>query len=156
MKIAIEVEDSGVQAAFGRMLDAGSNPVAYLPAIGEHLVGATQLRFADSRAPDGAPWAPVLRGGAPLRDTGMHLMNAVNYRVDGNVLYVGVPYAWAIVHQEGRTIAAKSAPYLRFKVGDRWASKKEVTIPARPFLGISTEDRAGILDILNQKLLQAA
>jgi phage gpG-like protein len=43
------------------------------------------------------------------------------------------------VHQFGATIQAKHAAYLRFVVGGKWVSKKEVTIPARPFLGI--EDR---------------
>lgn len=40
---------------------------------------------------------------------------------------------------------------LRFQIGGKWVSAKEVTIsiPARPFLGISEEDDAEIKDMLN-------
>jgi phage gpG-like protein len=44
---------------------------------------------------------------------------------------------YAAIHQFGGVIKAKNVPYLRFKVGDRWASKKQVTIPARPFFPVN-------------------
>lgn len=149
----VTVEDSAVRGAFDRMLAAGGNPAAYLPAIGAALTSSTRLRFADSRAPDGSPWKAVIRGGQPLRNTGVHLMNAVSYRVEGNSVLVGVPPTWARIHQFGGTVRAKGAGYLRFRIGNRWASKKAVTIPARPFLGISTDDRASIVGILREKIL---
>jgi phage gpG-like protein len=54
---------------------------------------------------------------------------------------------YAAIHQLGGTIAAKDAPYLKFKIGDRWASKKSVTIPARPFLGLDDDDEREIVRI---------
>lgn len=150
MKVTIEYDDSEVNAGMARMLAVGEKPETFLDPIGSLLKTSTQLRFNDSTGPDGSPWAAVLRGGKPLRDTGVHLMNAVNHRVEGNSVLVGVPPPWATVHQFGATIAAKNAKTLRFKIGDRWVSKKSVTIPARPFLGVSEEDKAGILNVLQE------
>ena len=57
-------------------------------------------------------------------------------------------------HQFGaknRRIKAKNCKALKFKIGKKWISSKEVVvnIPARPFLGISEEDKEDIKDILN-------
>lgn len=149
MDIVIQYEDSGAGATMDRLAALADNPAKFLDPIGALLRSSTQLRFNDSTGPDGSPWAAVLRGGKPLRDTGVHLMNAVNHRVEGNSVLVGVPPPWATVHQFGATITAKNAKALRFKIGDRWVTKKSVTIPARPFLGISTEDETGIRDIID-------
>lgn len=153
MKVTFEVQDEEVRSAFTRMVANASESRGYLSAIGEALKNTTKMRFASGTDPGGAAWAPVIRGGAPLRNTGAHLMNAVNYRVGSDHVEIGVPPAWGAVHQFGATIQARNAKYLRFKVGNRWVRKKQVTVPARPFLGISTEDRAEILDILRKYLL---
>jgi len=150
--LQIEMTDGGVGAALARAEALAANPVTYLDPIGGGLVQSTKLRMRESRSPEGAAWAPVLRGGQPLIDTGVHLMNAVSHQVQGNSVVVGVPYAWAAVHQFGKTITAKRAPYLTFRVGKRWARKKQVRVPARPFLGISSEDRAMITGILGRVL----
>ena len=43
---------------------------------------------------------------------------------------------------------------MRFRINGRWVSKKEVkvTIPARPFLGVSEEDEEEIKKLLSQAL----
>ncbi len=51
----------------------------------------------------------------------------------------------AATHQfgePGRTIRARKKKALRFQVGGKWVTKKQVriTIPARPFLGLSEDD----------------
>lgn len=148
--MSITVNDSAVQAAFQRLIAVGMNPP--LAPIANAIKESTRLRFADGRGPDGAAWKPVLRGGSPLRNTGV-LMNSVNASVQGNTAFVGVPYFWAAVHQFGATISAKAAPWLRFKVGNRWAKKKSVTIPARPMFGIDAEDRITIIGILRRSLV---
>jgi phage virion morphogenesis protein len=152
--ITVQVDDAQVRAAFNRLVQRGENPHAYLGAIGDALANSTRLRFHDGKGPSGLPWRAVLRGGRPLRNTGVHLMNAVSHRVEGNSVRVGVPPAWGSVHQFGATIRAKGAGYLRFRIGQQWVSKKSVTIPARPFLGISLDDRAEIVDILRSRLLE--
>lgn len=48
-----------------------------------------------------------------------------------------VPYAR--IHEYGGTVRAKSKPYLTFKIGNRWIRKKQVVIPARPYMGPAIE-----------------
>lgn len=151
----IEVNDTKLQALFARLIEAGRSPSSWLGAVANAVKEQTRLRFVDSTAPDGSKWAPVKRGGQPLRDTGTHLMNRLTAVLQGDSAVVGVPFAWAKVHQFGATISAKSAPWLRFKVAGRWASKKSVRIPARPMFGINASDRAEIAGIIRRKLAGA-
>lgn len=41
---------------------------------------------------------------------------------------------YAAIHESGGVIRATNKPYLKFQIGNRWVSVKEVTIPARPYL----------------------
>ena len=146
--ITVSVNDRSFVQAMNKLKKAGGDPSTYLPTIAESLKNSTKLRFVTSTSPEGKAWAPVRRKGSPLRDTGQHLMNAVNTRVGSNYIQIGVPYKWGAVHQFGATIRAKNVPFLRFKINGKWISKKQVTIPARPFLGISLADRVEIKRIL--------
>lgn len=148
----VQINDTKLQALFARLIDAGRNPQSWLGAIGNAVKEQTRLRFVDSRAPDGSTWKPVKRGGQPLRNTGTHLMNRITSVLQGDSVIVGVPFFWAAVHQFGATIHAKVAKYLTFKVGNRWARKESVTIPARPMFGINASDRAELAGILRRRL----
>jgi phage gpG-like protein len=89
--------------------------------------------------------------------TRTHIYNALHAVASNESVVVGVPYAWARVHQFGATIRAKNVPYLRFLIrGKGWASKKQVTIPARPWLGVSTDDSTAIVGIIGRALQNAA
>ena len=57
---------------------------------------------------------------------------------------------YAAVHQFGATIRPVRAKFLtlRTRQGEVWGFAKEVTIPARPYLGLSAEDRRAVLDIV--------
>lgn len=148
-----EVNDAAVRIAMSSLRRLGGDPANYLPAVGGVVKESTRMRFITGQGPDGRPWAPVIRGGSPLRDTGTHLMNSVNFQVQGNSVTVGVPYAWASVHQFGKTIHAKNAPFLMFKIGNAWVRKRTVTIPARPMFGINGQDRTEIVKALIRSIL---
>lgn len=123
--------------------------------VGEHLVSSTQERFKTGTAPDGSKWPESIRakeeGGVTLRDTS-NLFNSITYHARPDRVEVGTNNKTASVHQEGMTIRVKQAKYLRFKVGKRWARKAKVKIPARPFLGISDDDRQAIDEIIAGRL----
>ena len=53
---------------------------------------------------------------------------------------VGTNDIKAAIHQLGGIIRAKNKPFLKFKIGNQWVQKKEVRIPARPFLMVQDED----------------
>jgi hypothetical protein len=97
--------------------------------------------------PEEDPWDESIRvqekGGKTLKDREF-LYKSFKVRPDqaGFMLFVSnkdarksTKYAW--VHNEGLTIRAKRAPYMRFRVyrpDGRWVSKDTVVIPRRQFV----------------------
>lgn len=126
-----------------------------MKAIAEGLRTSTVERFASEEAPEGSKWKPSVRvqenGGKTLtKSTG--LKASIKSQADSTGLAVGTNLEYAATHQYGtqRTIRARRSNYLRFKIGDRWVSTPSVriSIPARPFLGISKDDDSEIKEIV--------
>ncbi|MEO0558054.1 MAG: phage virion morphogenesis protein [Bacteroidota bacterium] len=137
--------------------------------IGEHMLNATDARFEAERAPDGTRWAPNspatlisqytsrgkrrkafkqrAKGGdieltagfgrfvqakRILQDKGVRggLRGDISYEADGRSVRLGASKVYARIHQLGGTAG------------------RGVTLPARPFLGLSRDDRQVIADII--------
>lgn len=118
-------------------------------ALGQGVRTSTLERFRTGKGPDGRRWPTSKRalaeGGRTLVDSGQ-LRNSIQVRSDATGFAVGTNVKHASTHQYGvknRVIKAKNKKYLRFKVDGRWVTRKKVkvTIPARPFLGLSAEDQ---------------
>lgn len=91
--------------------------------------------FAESKAPDGTPWAPLsMRDGQPLRDT-RRLQSSFTYQTNARGFELGTNVEYAAIHQFGGTITPKRAKRLRF-AGPNGAPvfASSVRIPARPML----------------------
>lgn len=117
-------------------------------ALAEGSRESTLERFKRSRDPSGKRWKTSIRaaqsGGKTLIDTAQ-LRNSIKSAVDETGFAVGTNVIHAATHQLGdpkRTIRAKTARGLRFRVNGHFVTKQqvEVSIPARPFLGISDDD----------------
>lgn len=117
-------------------------------ALAEGVRESTLERFRQSKGLDGRRWKTskraILEGGKTLVKTAQ-LRNSIHARSDASGFAVGTNVKHAATHQfgePGRTIRARRKKALRFKIGGKWISKKQVrvTIPARPFLGLSDED----------------
>nr|MDI3547891.1 hypothetical protein [Halanaerobiales bacterium] len=122
--------------------------------IGEYILEATKDRFKKEESPEGKKWKPSYRsrsGGKTLTDNAT-LKNSLNYKANSKKVDVGTNIIYAAVHQKGATIKAKNAKYLKFKVGKRWVQKTKVKIPARPFLGVSDDDRREIKNIIQDRI----
>lgn len=110
---------------------------------------STLERFKRGKDPEGKKWKTSIRaaaeGGRTLIKTAQ-LRNSIRTKSDASGFAVGTNVKYAATHQfgdPGRTIQAKKAKSLRFQARDgRWVSKKKVTvtIPARPYLGLSDDD----------------
>ena len=120
------------------------NADSCLKTIGEDLKESTIERFKTSTAPDGTAWLlnSVLstliddkkKGDKPLIDSGI-LMRTINYQIYGDTLAIGSPMEYAAMQNFGGT--KSEFPKL-------WGD-----IPARQFLGISSEDETNILNIIS-------
>jgi phage gpG-like protein len=122
---------------------------------------------AGGPAPDGAPWKPNRAGTPILRQTGRHLRDSIASASQGSTGEWGAAWEFAHVHQEGATIVPRDAVnlaaslggggVLSFEIGGgQRVFAKRVTIPARPFVGVSRENgkeiEAQVTDFLGRLL----
>ncbi|HEY1505749.1 MAG TPA: phage virion morphogenesis protein [Stellaceae bacterium] len=148
VSIKVTVKDQGVSDAIARVTAVDRNLIPPLfKNWGEYQLKATRARFLAARGPDGKPWTPLnrvyaagKRGPGILRESGQ-LMGSLVYQVTANQLAWGSPKVYAAIHQKGGTIVPRSADALVFRLGNETVFARKVTIPARPYLGVSAEDR---------------
>lgn len=152
------VDDEAIDRALSHMRRVAENPAPALKDIGEYLQRSVDDRFRSETDPQGRPWEPLSgftkankrndkilteRGGPGLR-------GSIHYRVDGDTLEQGTNKIYAAIHQFGGTITAKSGS---LAIGDpkgAFALVKSVRIPARPYLGFSSEDSKEVERILQR------
>ena len=128
-------------------------------AIAEGLRTSTIERFQAEKSPEEKKWKQSIRareeGGKTLTKS-TALRSSIRSEASADGLAIGTNDIRAATHQFGdtRIIKAKRKKALRFRINGRWVSKKEVkvTIPARPFLGVSEEDEEEIKKLLGKAL----
>lgn len=149
-RIEIRLEDAEVRARLTELIARGGDLSPALREIGEVMLASTRQRFSTQTDPSGAPWArntptTASRKTNPrvMTESGM-LGDQIRYQLKdtGRTVEVGSNRVYAAMMQFGGT---KSRwPHL-------WGD-----IPARSFLGTSTEDRSRILEILRDWLVRSA
>lgn len=160
-------------------MDDLSQPMA---DIGEYLVYDTRRRFEEGVSPDGVPWAPhqlssiaahlaiakglgtkqgrsKLAGARTLWQTGT-LRDSIFPESGSDYVTIGTNSVYAAIHQFG----GRTSPHVirpRRKQALAWPGgiAKRVNhpgsrIPARPFMGVSEENKSEILSIINGYLEQ--
>lgn len=142
MSIRIEVDLSGL-ASVGRLMSGlGSFETEPLMTnIGGILEASTRERIEETKtSPDGAAWPPNRAGTSTLLESGRHLRDSVASIASSVQVETGSSWEYAHVHQDGAVITPSAAKRLHFVVGGRHVSAAKVTIPARPFVGMSADD----------------
>lgn len=155
--LSVTIHDRGAREGLARLGRAMDDTTPLMAAIGTGLVEGTHTRFERAQSPDGAGWAPLSPGYAPvkrgpgiLRESAMRggLMGSINSQPGRDEVRVGTNKIYAAIHQFGGTITPKAAPFLVFRMAGGMAHARSVTLPARPFLGISAEDEEMIGDVV--------
>lgn len=149
--IRFALDDLPVVAALDRATMEGKDLFPLMDAIGRVLVNGARERIAvTNETPDGVAWPKSLRAkeqGTPtLFDSG-RLMNSITALPEERQVTVGSNLIYAAVHQVGATIRPVTAKALFFTLANGDAvTAGAVTIPARPYLGISAEEETEIFD----------
>lgn len=126
--------------------------------IAEYMVEATRKRFVKGVGPDGKAWAPKRQAtlerykrlgygslGRPLIGPSKSLSRQIQQFVSKGGVVIGSSQAYSGVMQDG---AAKGA----FGTDRRGRPIPWGRIPARTWLGISSEDETAIVDIVEEHL----
>lgn len=146
-------------AKLGAAIGRTDRPRDLFDEIGAAMVVSTQNRFETETDPDGDPWAKSLRalldGGRTLTDTA-HLVSSLTHEASDTQVAWGTNVPYAVTHQTGMTIKAKSPGGMRWRAPGNggWVREmEEVTIPQRSFLGVDEDDEAEIEAIASDWLM---
>jgi len=148
-RITITLDDAELRRRLGALLDRLDDPSDALAEIGEVLVESTKQRFGTQRGPDGRAWAPntettLARKRNPniLTESGL-LGDTIRWQFadGGRAVLIGSDRKYAAVQQLGQKKGASGTTRRGSPIP--WGD-----IPPRPFLGVSDDDEARILDIL--------
>ena len=157
--IDVRLDTSFADAALKALQDRLTDLRPVMQDIGRHLVQSTKDRFPTGKAPDGTAWAP--KSPVTLERYGSRKSNRIDIRPlfgptgdltmqihsdatsDGvtwgsNLIYAAVMQFGAAKGAFGNTANGSPIP---------WG-----TIPARPFIGLSDDDRGQIVAILDEWL----
>lgn len=122
-----------------------ANKKLLMAAIGEALASGAQRRFQAQKAPDGQSWKQSERaaaeGGMTLSDSGI-LRKSIDYAATPDKVMVGSNVVYARIHQLGGVIKPKNGKALKFTTASgKEVVVKQVNMPARPYLGVSAQDK---------------
>jgi phage gpG-like protein len=149
----IEIRDEGLDQAIASLegaAEAMRDPDLKL-AIARYFSSEAKNRFDTKTAPDGSTWKKSNENPDTLVLSGT-LRGSISEEIVGDTIFVGSrgmaakPYAAA--HQFGVTLKPVTAKALAFTLGDKFILAKQVTLPARPYIGVAGRDRAVVVGML--------
>lgn len=153
--IRLDFNDSDVQAGLDALGQLLTDMTPVFAEIGEQLVRTTKQRFEAGEDPEGNAWLPKSQAtldsyarrqdqvsSRPLIGPNLNLSRSIFAEVGPNQVLIGSPQIYAAMMQFGGTRA--QFPHL-------WGD-----IPARPFLGVSDQDRSDISEIVAEWLVTAS
>ena len=183
MAVAVKVNDGEVRTSLGKAGKRASLPAVHAVA-GEVMRGSIKDTFRDKGFPanswrrlrsptiaaqftrggrrtttpqrgrESAAFGRFRAGKKTLTDSG-RLQNSITYKRSGRSLVIGTNLIYARIQQLGGVIKAKPGKVLRIPLGDgRVIFRKQVSIPARPFLLIKPKDPDAIGEALSASITE--
>jgi phage virion morphogenesis protein len=143
-------ELDGVRAMLQKAALSPADRDKLLDGVGLVVQGQTENRFDSRIDPEGNTWKALaqktqdyynekVKGKRSLLVGEGDLRGSITYEKSGWSVLVGSAKEYAAIHQFGGDIRPKTKPVL-FVPG--YGYLKKVTIPARPYLGVSAENAA--------------
>jgi len=153
----IEIRDEGLDRAIAGLAGAAAvmRDGDLKLAIARYFSSQAKARFDSKTTPDGSAWKQSIANDDTLVASGA-LRGSISEEVAGDAIYVGsrgaavAPYAAA--HQWGVTIKPVNAERLAFMLGNKLVFAKQVTLPARPYIGVADGDREAVTEMVVQAI----
>ncbi|MEH6740921.1 MAG: phage virion morphogenesis protein [Sulfitobacter sp.] len=144
IEFTAEIDDAELRKFLGKKLAGVSNLKPFYSNVGEHLLNSVEDRFDTETSPEGVAWAalsPVtIAQRAKSKDSGALtilrssgiLAGSFNYDANSDQVQIGTPSVYGAIHHFG---------------GQAGPTTNRVEIPARPILGLSSDDETAIREI---------
>lgn len=146
MSIGVRIEVTGLSQAVERLEALGRIEFhELLDGLARMGQQQTQRRIEEEKtSPEGKAWPLTKEGRPALFVSGTHLYRSIDHEAGASTARWGTGWIGARVHQFGATITPKNGGALHFSMGGRKVFAKKVTIPARPYLGVSAQNAADL------------
>lgn len=147
MSVSLEITETGLEEALLKIEGLANAPrLELMEGIGRLVQEQTRRRIEDEKtSPAGAAWKPNRAGTSTLYQTGA-LSRSVDYIATEESVQVGSGIRYARIHQQGGEIKPKNGRALVFRAGNRTIFARLVTMPARPWLGLSADNQREIVE----------
>ena len=135
-------------------------------SVGMYMVKRTMRHFQQEQSPDGVKWKPLStarirqrnkrhKGGRMkiLTDTG-ELRRSIAYKAYKSSVIFGSVLKYAAIQQFGGTITARRKGVYKHNYGPgkpkggSYSYRWNIKIPARPYLGVTEDDRRKVLSMM--------
>lgn len=138
--IQVKVEDGEIKALLGRLSQRTKDLTPVMRTIGQIIRSSVIKNFEEGGRPK--KWQPsqraLMAGGLTLVDSG-RLKNSINAKASSDRVEIGTNVIYGAIHQ----------------LGGKAGRGKKVSIPARPFLAVQTEDWTEIKKAITDHILKA-
>lgn len=145
--ISIDLRLDGIESvdrALGKL-----DPIdgaALMTGIARMVQEQTRRRIlSEKTAPSGERWKPNREGTAILYRSG-GLARSIDFLASPDTAIVGSGLPQARILNDGGVIVPKKAKRLVFRMGNRTVFARKVTIPARRYIGLSSENGEDVID----------
>jgi phage gpG-like protein len=140
--ISFTLEISGLDAALARLNAMGTVHFhELLFGLAQQGKYQTERRMRNEKtSPEGVAWKKTTDGRGALFVTGRFAHDYIQSEVSGDAAIWGSGWIAARIHQFGGVIKPVNAKVLAFNIGAKKVFAKKVTIPARPYIGVSAEN----------------
>ena len=150
-EVTVKVDDAALQAALRRAKERLTHTRPLMAGISNLLLEAVEDNFRQERDPDtGSPWPELAQSTRQQR--------AKQGKGSGPILQVSGQLATSVTNDYGDTTATVSTGEEYAAIhhfGGMAGRGRRVRIPARPFLGIGPQDKAAIVERVEDYIGQA-
>ena len=157
--LTISVDSRKLEHGLEQLLQNLTHCRQMMAGVAAELLSMTEDNF-ESESWGGDKWQDTRRGGKKLQLSGQ-LAASISTQSGNDFARIGSNKKYAAIHHLGGEIQAKNAEYLMIPIGNsRFARKKLVVIPARPYLPIDGSGKLQangekrILDVVKDALIQ--
>lgn len=142
--VSIDIDDREVREALRQLERVVGDLGPTMAVIGEKLLRSHKDRFSEQKDPDGKPWAPLSPAYKARKKKNQdkvlmlsgNLRDLLRYQIEagGAEMRLGTDRVYGASHQFGDA---------------------KRNLPARPFLGLSDDDKIMMLDVIGRQLKKA-
>ena len=150
--IKISLNDTQAVAKLHRIASQLKQPRKLYGVLGETLKKIHTERFKQEVDPDGNKWKPLspitqeIKGNDKILKHRGYLSERTAYNYDDNGVEFGSDAKYARLHQFGGVIKPKKGKRLKFGKGDNAVLAKQSKTPARPWLGVNSQNEQKLLE----------